>query len=1151
MFNLKDTIMKKPLFLLLSLISSAWGLLSAQPRTEADALNIAKQFLQDKYAVGQEGIRRVAPLKSVIQRAPVNKNIDSWNPFYIWNDEASNSFVIVSGDARMPSILGYAPNLFDEEKIPDALSELLSDYAAQFNVLQEQSITSSSTYSFPVSKKAELVLETPNWGQGIPFNWDCPQNSVTGCVATAMSIVMGYYNWPIQGNGSNEYVWYGNEGPVTLSADFSKTTYDWENMLLDYTHYTEEQGEAVAQLMYHAGVSVNMYYGDAASGATPSAAKDALIKYFDYDQRTALVSADDYTPEEWRDILMRELKSDRPVLYAGVTEKNDMGHVFVVDGYKDDLLHINWGWSGFYNGFFALGNLTPSDGIDGYNTQQSAIINIQPRLDTEKVSPIVLVRNEGIGYVTVDCRNVEKGYAFNFIIAANAEYPYDDSCTGDFCVALTGPSGNIKEIVGSEPIFHNGDAIGIPCRALCDIEQSDMLSLFFRETGTDELLPINWVDGKEVQVPVLNNEILTTEVTWEDPDHALWKYQFNPAGFDGKPIWGGTLGFWVNIPDNHVCKISSSTGWSYINERMEGVDYGYFSIQWLPREIGIKLDLIDLTERTEDVQLTVAAPGTLEQLASEVCPDFNKVKSLTLSGKIDARDFLWLSNYKLIESIDMSQVEIVAYQEQSANQIPERSFEGFTRLKTFVMPVLLESIGDGAFSGAVLESIVLPATVSNIGLNAFFSCPELKDVTVKNPDPLWISWCVFAFTKREEGTLHVPEGCLSAYQNASEWNLFQTIVDDVPNEVEVFSVNGIFYQTIPGYKDQYRAGVIPAPNGEKYSGKIVIPETVDYKGNKYLICEIGDRAFQDCNQLTSVVMSDSITKIGTSAFDNVTALAELKLSNNIRVLPNRSLVAIYDLKELSLPDSLIEVQEGAVSWVLVESLHLPAKLTKIYPNAFVDMNQLKDISVDPQNPNYAVLDGLLVTKDTEELILRPANNSSSRFVVPAPVKYIRTGAIQGWGIEELVIPETVLHLDFHSVLSCYDLVNIFVESMVPPFADENAFSSWCTENTVLKVPVGAKTAYEQAIGWSKFKKIEETSETSVNLPEANAAKIEYTSDGLYIWADSPVDYALYALNGTLLKQGRLQKGSNKILPSSRMGLILKVGNQTYKIINRD
>ena len=74
-----------------------------------------------------------------------------------------------------------------------------------------------------------------------------------------------------------------------------------------------------------------------------------------------------------------ELDEGRPLIYKGYTEDLGAGHAFVINGYDEDYFHLNWGWSGSYNGWYLISNLSPG----GYNfsTWQGAIINLYPEIE--------------------------------------------------------------------------------------------------------------------------------------------------------------------------------------------------------------------------------------------------------------------------------------------------------------------------------------------------------------------------------------------------------------------------------------------------------------------------------------------------------------------------------------------------------------------------------------------------------------------------------------------------------------------------------------------------------------------------------------------------------------------------------------------------
>ena len=122
---------------------------------------------------------------------------------------------------------------------------------------------------------------TTQWYQRSPYNMHCPSYTMTGCVATAMAQVMKYWNYPAFGQGSHSYS--DDSGYGLQSADFGDTRYDWDHMPNRLTSSSSAvEKEAVATLMYHCGVSVNMNYSTIYSGTTLIKCEAALPTYFHY-----------------------------------------------------------------------------------------------------------------------------------------------------------------------------------------------------------------------------------------------------------------------------------------------------------------------------------------------------------------------------------------------------------------------------------------------------------------------------------------------------------------------------------------------------------------------------------------------------------------------------------------------------------------------------------------------------------------------------------------------------------------------------------------------------------------------------------------------------------------------------------------------------
>ena len=255
-------------------------------------------------------------------------------------------------------------------------------------------LTPASANEYPPSV---APLLTSTWGQRNPYNFMCPLKSPTpwggylpeeqhcrvGCVAVAMGQIMRYHRWPDSGEGkaSVEYPVLSNDANI-FAVDFSEASYDWDNMLDDYSGgYTETEGRAVAQLLYHCAVASNMLFEKSFSFSTNFTASDALVKHFHYDGGTMQTRMrSDYSRDEWLRMIREELSQGRPVFYEAISFSLSEGiyaHSFVVDGYNEEgLVHVNWGWYGNEDGYYDIDLLDPP----GYqfNFYQDMITGIQP-----------------------------------------------------------------------------------------------------------------------------------------------------------------------------------------------------------------------------------------------------------------------------------------------------------------------------------------------------------------------------------------------------------------------------------------------------------------------------------------------------------------------------------------------------------------------------------------------------------------------------------------------------------------------------------------------------------------------------------------------------------------------------------------------------
>ena len=311
---------------------------------------------------------------------------------YVFTTE--NSFVLMAADDRVQPILGYSLNgRFDIENMPDNKRAWIEEYTReiQYAIEHQTRATTEVTQQWrdlvegrPNAGRATTAvapLISTRWDQTSPYNMYCPGGSVTGCVATAMAQIMKFWNYPSHGIGSHSY---NHASYGVLSADFQSTTYDWNNMINTYSNSsTNAQKQAVATLMYHCGVSVEMTYSPNASGASTADVAYALKTYFGYSDDVQHVSRSAYSDADWIALLKSNLNQSRPIQYHG--SGSGGGHSFVCDGYNDNnYFHFNWGWSGYCDEYYVINNLNPGPGGTGsgtygiYNDNQGAVVGIHP-----------------------------------------------------------------------------------------------------------------------------------------------------------------------------------------------------------------------------------------------------------------------------------------------------------------------------------------------------------------------------------------------------------------------------------------------------------------------------------------------------------------------------------------------------------------------------------------------------------------------------------------------------------------------------------------------------------------------------------------------------------------------------------------------------
>lgn len=862
---------------------------NAQKRSLAEAAKVATGFFHAEEVDAmqmkeEEGSRR-------LQKKVMDYTSDA---YYMFRNKEDNRLVVISGDQRMQSILGYTDNAIEDNMMPDGLAELLTTYKRQYAALSPDCQTECKSNL----NKGERLLKTPDWGQWAPFNLRTPLSYPTGCAATAMSIVMRYHQWPVMGQGSKTHIWKDS----VMTADFEHTRYDWDNMPMSYDSYTTAQAEAVSLLMRHAGIAVEMYYAAESSGARQSLVPGALTQYFRYAATTRLVSAADYDAATWEKMMRSEIDADRPVIYTGESTMGRGSHGFVLDGYRDNLFHFNFGWNGSGNGYFAISAFSSTSTAFEFANQQQAVIGIKP------------LREDNCAPLTLECEGKYEGFYSDLTtLTANTSASINLSSltalrqwNGKLRWELCDAEGNVKEAFDSKTVSINGgnsQPFDFSFAPSTTATKGSYLRLMACENGKEEWTFVLNAKGQEVRMEAYERKVPVVEIISDMKNATLNDHNQGNVCFEGKPLLGST----------HTYNIAwkSSTVKNIVQQRFCGEAYwrkSDKSVMLTADTLYIKAKAYERSQLVQECQVNVVKPGQLEATLLKATPDADAVESLTITGSLDDNDLAYLSTLQTLKKLNLENATI----QQGLFGAP---FKDFSRLETCELPRSLKQIGSETFKGCVsLKTISLPVSLQATGNDILSGCQKMTDIYVRPSSPDCVATDAFRGLPNPQAVcIHVQQGLSDVFRSNVKWSMFSRITDDLPALPKRFVCDGIEYRAI--YQGDGNFAEVTIPSGEMYSGSIVIPATVTYQDVEYVVSGFdqtdGLSPFVGNPFITSLDLQLHVDTIRRMQFMGCTQLASLSLPSTLRYIEDECFRNCPMLTQISLPASLEALGDNA------------------------------------------------------------------------------------------------------------------------------------------------------------------------------------------------------------------------------------------------
>ena len=271
-----------------------------------------------------------------------------------------------------------------------------------------------------------------------------------------------------------------------------------------------------------------------------------------------------------------------------------------------------------------------------------------------------------------------------------------------------------------------------------------------------------------------------------------------------------------------------------------------------------------------------------------------------------------------------------------------------------------------------------------------------------------------------------------------------------------------------------QATVIENSN-DKYSGKVVIPKSVEHEGTTYSVTSIGDDAFFACSGLTSVTIPNSVTSIGMYAFASCSGLTSVTIPNSVTSIGDCAFHSCSGLTSVTIPNSV----------------------TSISTQAFEDCSGLTSVTIGNS------------VKSIGDWAFGNCSGLTS-VTIPNSVESIGDEAFRDCsGLTSVTIGNGVTRIGIRAFRDCPELLDVYCYAKDVPSTESSAFNGSYPENATLHVPAASIDSYKARAPWSKFGKIVALTPEETGIDELKGE-------------NGKVKTALYDLSGRRVQKG--QKG---------------------------
>ena len=319
-----------------------------------------------------------------------------------------------------------------------------------------------------------------------------------------------------------------------------------------------------------------------------------------------------------------------------------------------------------------------------------------------------------------------------------------------------------------------------------------------------------------------------------------------------------------------------------------------------------------------------------------------------------------------------------------------------------------------------------------------------------------------------------------------------------------FYVNGFYYRL----RDNMTADEVEVTRGQNnYSGDVVVLPTVDFGGKTYQVTRIGNYAFYNNDNVTSVTLPESINSIGYESFYSCDGFTHIDIPSSVKDIDNRAFVYCYNLKEVTLHEGLETIgDEVFLSDNHLSNIELPSTLRTIGNGAFYGCSSFSSIVI----PNSVTSIGNSVFRECTSLASVVLSNQLTvlyeytfyntalrSIEIPASIKEIQGYVFQNCkSLVSVILPATMNSLGNRTFQGCSSLLSISIPEGIARL--EEAAVADCYALSTVTLPSTLTYIGKWAFSGS-------TALTSITIPE-NVKTIEQNA-----FTSSPQLNSIYSL----------------------------------------